>query len=374
MSKPLSILILVIALLSSCRGNQKIATHDDCDTVALKYATHISIVKHHDYSVVKLADPWNTGKTLHTYVLVPADKELPAQLPDGAVVRTPLKRAVVATSVHCSLVIDMGKGTSIGGICEPQYIHIPYILDQLQKGSIADCGSGMAPTVEKIIDMQADAIFLSPFQNSGGYGKVEELKIPIIETADYMETSALGRAEWMRFYGMLFGCEQKADSMFAEVEKGYMELKALAKTSADKRSIMMDKQTGAVWYVPGGQSTLGGIFADAGIDYPWKEDDHSGSLALPFESVLEKAEHADIWLFRYNSPHDITFKELLTDNAGYKQFKAFTDKEVYGCNTATSTFYEETPFHPNLLLRDFICIAHPDLQLGEPKYFKKLHE
>ena len=374
MSKPLSILILVIALLSSCRGNQKVTTHDDCDTVALKHATHISIVKHHDFTVVKLADPWNTGKTLHTYVLVPADKELPAQLPDGAVVRTPLKRAVVATSVHCSLVIDMGKGTSIGGICEPQYIHIPYILDQLQKGSIADCGSGMAPTVEKIIDMQADAIFLSPFQNSGGYGKVEELKIPIIETADYMETSALGRAEWMRFYGMLFGCEQKADSMFAEVEKGYMDLKALAKTSADKRSIMMDKQTGAVWYVPGGQSTLGGIFADAGIDYPWKEDDHSGSLALPFESVLEKAEHADIWLFRYNSPHDITFKELLTDNAGYKQFKAFTDKEVYGCNTATSTFYEETPFHPNLLLRDFICIAHPDLQLGEPKYFKKLHE
>ena len=180
MSKPLSILILVIALLSSCRGNQKIATHDDCDTVALKHATHISIVKHHDFTVVKLADPWNTGKTLHTYVLVPADKELPAQLPDGAVVRTPLKRAVVATSVHCSLVIDMGKGTSIGGICEPQYIHIPYILDQLQKGSIADCGSGMAPTVEKIIDMQADAIFLSPFQNSGGYGKAAVRKRPTV--------------------------------------------------------------------------------------------------------------------------------------------------------------------------------------------------
>ena len=232
----------------------------------------------------------------------------------------------------------------------------------------------MAPTVEKIIDLQPDAIFLSPFQNSGGYGKVEELKIPIIETADYMETSALGRAEWMRFYGMLFSCEQTADSLFAEVEKGYMELKKVAQTSTEKRSIMMDKQTGSVWYVPGGQSTLGGIIADAGIAYPWKDDDHSGSLALPFESVLEKAEHADIWLFRYHAPHDMTFKELLSDNVGYKQFKAFNDREVYGCNTATSNFYEDTPFHPHLLLRDFICIAHPDLKLGNPTFFIKLHE
>ena len=79
----------------------------------------------------------------------------------------------------------------------------------------------------KIIDLHPDAIMLSPFENSGGYGRVEKLNIPIIECADYMETSALGRAEWMRFYGLLFGQAQKADSLFAEVEKNYNELKAL---------------------------------------------------------------------------------------------------------------------------------------------------
>ena len=374
MNKPLGILIAVIVLLSSCRGNPTAATHDEGDTLALKYATHLSVVRYHDHTVVKLADPWNSGKTLHTYVLVPADQKLPAHLPEGAVVRTPLKKAVVATSVHCSLIIDMGCREQIGGVCEPQYIHIPYILEQLDKGKVIDCGSGMAPTVEKIIDLQPDALFLSPFQNSGGYGKVEELKIPIIETADYMETSALGRAEWMRFYGMLFGCEQTADSLFAEVEKSYLSLKEQAKTSNGSPSLLMDKQTGSVWYVPGGQSTIGGMIADAHIGYAWNNDDHSGSLPLPFESVLEKAGDADIWLFRYNAPHDMTMRELLTDNGGYKQFKAFVNHQVYGCNTATSKFYEETPFHPHLLLRAFICIAHPDLLLGEPRYFIKLHE
>ena len=76
------------------------------------------------------------------------------------------------------------------------------------------------------------ALLLSPFENSGGYGKLDELKIPIIECAEYMETSALGRAEWMKFYGILFGCKQTADSLFKVVEHNYLSLKAKAKTSS----------------------------------------------------------------------------------------------------------------------------------------------
>ncbi|MBQ8675544.1 MAG: hypothetical protein IJ528_04875, partial [Bacteroidaceae bacterium] len=73
-----------------------------------------------------------------------------------------------------------------------------------------------------------------------------------------------------------------------------------------------------------------------------------------------------------NAPQPITLESLLSENAGYSQFKAFNTGRVYGCNTATSEFYEETPFHPHLLLRDFITITHPDLNLGTPRYFQKI--
>ena len=63
----------------------------------------------------------------------------------------------------------------------------------------------MSPDIEKVIDMHPDGILLSPYENSGGYGRIEKLNVPILECADYMETSALGRAEWVRFYGLLFG-------------------------------------------------------------------------------------------------------------------------------------------------------------------------
>lgn len=212
MNKHISIVFFILSVLItlvSCRGNSTVASFNGGDTVKLKYAKQLQIIKCNDYTVVTLNDPWNKGKILHTYILVPSNKNLPKDLPHGTVVRTPLQRAVITTSVHCGLIMSFGKQNSIKGVCDIRYINMPWIQQQCKAKKIADCGSGITPTLEKIIEINADAILISPFQNSGGYGRLNEWKKPIIETADYMETSALGRAEWMKFYGMLFGAENR---------------------------------------------------------------------------------------------------------------------------------------------------------------------
>ena len=366
---------LIIALtLLSCGG--RTGRHQiDGDSVTFKYATLPSIVEYDGYTMVTLANPWKDGKALHTYILVPRDEDLPVHLPQGTVIRTPLQRAVVFTTVHSSLLMNLGCQDRIAGVADLKYIKIPWIQQQVAKGKIVDCGNGMSPMIEKIIDLRPDAILLSPFENSGGYGKLEEIDIPLVECAEYMEVSPLARAEWMRFYGLLFGCMEKADSLFAEVDKGYNSLKAQAAEAGRGRSVMMDKQTGSVWYVPGGRSTMGQMIRDAGGVYPWIDDEHSGSLPLPFETVLVNANDAAVWLYRYDSDQPMTREQLLAENDGYGQFHAFQTGEVYGCNVRTSLFYEESPFRPDWLLGDFIQIVHPELQLSSPRrYYFKLSE
>lgn len=364
---------VISAFIFSCNNGSTVASSGEGDTIALKYAELLTMVKYDGYTMVTLSDPWHKGKTLHTYIIVPSRHDLPDKLPQGTVVRTPIRRAVVATSVHCSLLMSLGKGDCICGICDLRYINLPWIHQQYNNGKIADCGNGMTPTLEKIIEINADAILISPFQNSGGYGRMNEWGKPIIETADYMETSALGRAEWMKFYAMLFGAEEQADSMFQGIVERYDSLKKMAKADGEGKSVMMDRLTGSVWYVPGGRSTIGRIIADANAGYPFASDNNSGSLPLPFETVLEKGCAADVWLFRYSSQQSATYVQLAAENKGYTQFKAFKNKEVYGCNTQTTTFYEDTPFKPDALLRDFIIITHPNLsKLGNTEYFIKL--
>lgn len=372
----LSLLIIAGLSLCSCGGRDKTVSVSELAPDTLRHSSLLKISRGDGFTRVDIADPWNSGHTLHTYLLVPSGSDMPQSLPEGTVVRTPLRRAVVATSVHCGLIFSMDCGKAIAGVCDPQYINMPEIARGVAGGTIADCGNSTTPTVEKIIDIGADAVLLSPFQNSGGYGKLEKTGMPIIEAADYMETSALGRAEWIRFYGMLFGARQRADSMFAGIEQRYTELTAMARKAKISRSILFDRQNGAAWYVAGGRSTIGKMLRDANVPYPFADDEHSGGVPLPFESVLERAANSDVWLIRYNSPHGLTLADIKADKEGYSRFKAWRTGEVYGCNTAHSTYYEDTPFHPDRLLRDFIIICHPDMadKLGRPEYFTKIKE
>lgn len=363
--------ILSAVLLSAC-GGQHVRSQAEGDTVAFHYARRLQVVKYNGYSVAVLANPWKQGKTLHTYVLVPRGSELPSDLPEGTVVRTPLKRSVMFTTVHCALLSMLHREQAISGVADLKYIKIPYIQEGCRSGRIVDCGDGMNPLVEKIIELHPDAIFLSPFENSGGYGKVEEIDIPIIECAEYMEETPLGRAEWMRFYGMLFGAEREADSLFAVVDSCYGRMRQAAQRYP-RKSVVVDKMTGSVWYVPGGRSTIGRMLQDAGAMYAWSADEHSGSVSLPFEAVLERAGEADVWLFRYSADHAITLSELGAEHHGYGQFRSFRDGNVYGCNVELSQFYEQSPFRPDYLLGDFIRILHPDTLNQQPlRYYHKV--
>ena len=352
--------------------------------MAFKYARLIHVEQADGYRVVYIDNPWKPGLPLHTYILVPTAPppnggggEASTPPSDGGshgnLVHVPLQRSVVFTSVHCALIEQLQAEGQVAGVADLKYIKVPFVQEGVRDGRLADCGDGMSPLTEKIIDVQADGLLLSPFENSGGYGRLEDIDIPIIECAEYMEASPLARAEWMRFYGMLYGQEERADSLFREVERSYKALQQLAKTGSERPTVVLDKMAGPVWYVPGGRSTIGQMLADAQCQYPWADDTSSGSLQLPFEAVLERAGQSQLWLLRYDSQQPLTKKTLLSEQDGYRMMRPVADGNVYACNVSTSMFYEETPFRPDLLLQDFIHILHPDIP-NQPslRYYHKV--
>ena len=373
-------LLIILAALSlyACGGGRTASSPQaEGDTVPFKYARLLTVVRYDGYTVATIKNPWSPGKALHRYVLVPngslCSGAAAAPAEKGTLLRTPLSRSMIFTTVHCAMLQSLGREDCITGVADLKYIKIPWVHQQVAAGRIVDVGEGMSPVIEKIIDRRPDAILLSPFENSGGYGKLEDIDIPIVECAEYMEESPLARAEWLRFYGMLFGCEHEADSLFAVVDSSYQALSRQAREAKDQPTVIVDKVTGSVWYVPGGRSTIGRMIADAGGRYLWADDTHSGSVSLPFEAVLERAGEADVWLFRYSADHDITYGELAAEHHGYPQFKAFRRRAAYGCNVELSLFYEESPFRPDWLLSDFIQILHPDITNLPPlRYYQKV--
>lgn len=372
MRKIQTILMLgVLLTVAACHPGRQTRANDGGDTIPFKYARLITAVRYAHRIDVSVADPWHEGKILHRYVLS-ADT---TQKDDGwgTAVRIPLQRAVVASTVHCSLLEQLGALETVAGVCDLQYVNLPEVKRRCETGRVKDCGSSMQPDAERIIETEADAVLLSPFENSGGYGKLEQLGVPLIECADYMEATPLGRAEWMRFYGMLTGREREADSLFHIVEARYNELKTKAAKGAGRPTVMADKMTGSVWYVPGGQSTIGQMLADAAGSYVFADEKKSGSLALTFEDVMDRGAESELWILRYSSPQPLTYAQLVAEHKGYGEFAAFKHHKVYGCNTLTSLFFEQTPFRPDWLLDDFVTMFHPEFaQDKQLRYFHPL--
>lgn len=421
-------------LMAACQGGKTAAADAEAgDTLEMKYAKLLTIVKHGDgeeasdeaegidyqYAEAIIANPWKAGTMLHRYILIPKGKEgdktvamLARRRSTGArcttdTVRTPVERSAVFIAPHCQLMYELGCQQAIRGVCDLDYINIPDVKKRAAAGnaaarkavsgkasaenasagnSIVDCGSSMAPDIERIIALNPEAILLSPFENSGGYGKLDKLHIPIIEAADYMESSPLGRAEWMKFYGMLFkkdgnapktalaaSCEPKADSLFAKIEKEYLKLKAEAAGYPKGLSILTERKTGNVWYVPGGQSTIGILLKDANARYIFEDDQHSGSLSMSPEQIIAKGNQVDVWAFKYFGGNALTKQNLLAEYQGYQALKAFQTGTVYETDTSCEPYFELTSFHPEILLREFIILSHPEAgdKFGKLRFYKK---
>lgn len=367
-------LLLVTALTAvSCgrHAGHTDADHPQGDTLAMMHARLLTIVAMEEGETrVTVRNPWDTTRVLHRYRLIPksqAGPEAGREVEGWTIVRTPLERAGVYSSVHCALMEELGRANAVAGVCEPEYVNLKFVQEGLRRGTLVNLGSGLDPNLERIMDMKADALLANPFEHSGGYGRLEQLGIAIIECADYMEPTPLGRAEWMRFYGRLLGRGRQADSLYSATARRYGELRRLAQGTATRPMVLSEMPQGGKWYVAGGRSTMGQLFADAGAAYAFAHLKAAGSVTLSMEQVLDRAAEARFWLIKHYGP--VSRRQLVADNPSL----ALLGAPIWFCDTSRQAYYEETPFHPDLLLEDLIGMFHPETGVGRVRrYYRPL--
>ncbi len=343
------------------------------DTLNIRHASLLHIVECNGYTVIDIENPWN-NTLLHRYLLVPKDAKLPDIMPHGTVLRTPLDNILVFSTVHAELLDKLGCASAITGVCDARYITLPAICRGLECGEIVDCGSSLDINLERVVQLSPGTVWVLPFEN-GGYGKLDKLQLPLIECVEYMENSPLGGAEWVRFYGRLMGCATKADSLFSVVERNYLSLCDTISECTLRPTLLCELKGSSAWYMPAGNSTMGQLYKDAGANYLFGNNNGSGSVPLAFETVLEQGADADVWLVKYGAEKDKTYNSIIADFAGYKYFKAYRNRNIYACNVNRKRFYEETPFRPDILLRELSAIFHPELfPCYRLRYYEKMHE
>lgn len=347
----------------------------------IKYAQKFKVEAKQGYTVATVANPWQGAEQDYVYVLVPKGQPVPELSTFRAkptdivqVVRTPVESIVCTSTTHIPLLDFLDETASLAGFPGTDHISSPKARALIESGSVANMGTETSLNIEKLLEVNPEAVMDYAMQGENSYVKLaKNAGITVLFNADYLEATPLGRAEWIKFAGLLYDKSSLADSIFNTIVTTYDSLKSLATQAIEKPTVFSGIMYGDTWFMPGGKNS-GAIFLnDAGADYLWKHTQSNGSLKLNFEAVYERAYDAEYWIgvadFR-------SFESLRNANKRYSEFQAFKNKQVYTYNAQIGekggfTFFELGYARPDIVLADLIKILHPELLPNYDMYFYK---
>lgn len=359
----------VSAVLLSCGAHSE--SIDTEGEELIRYSDLLSMKKRDDGTVaVAIRNPWDTTACLARYILVDGTSAI-EDLPDGYErIDVPVSSALVYSSVHATPIEELGAASVIKGIADADYFKSPLILEKTKNGQIVDVGSSMSPSIEKIVALSPQIALVSPYENSG-HGVLENTGITVVDMADYMESTPLGRAEWLLFIGALTGHIEDSMQKFEMTAANYEKVSAEARKRGDAPLVLTEVPYKGVWYQPGGGSYMAQLIRDAGGMPLFNSVRSSGSVQTDIGGVFEKGIDADVWLIKTEG--EMSRDDLPSMNPLLGKIKAYATGNVWVVNTSEVPLYDMLAFHPDSVLEDFARIFVPDNFDGAgPRFYKKL--
>ncbi|WP_299061124.1 ABC transporter substrate-binding protein [uncultured Polaribacter sp.] len=363
MRKNFSKIIFICFLILFYNCKKKGENIDNINTIKskIKYAQGFGIVYENGEKKLIIKTAFKNDKTVKKYVISKNN----GQSNTEKIIKTPVKKIIATSTTHIPMIELLNEETAIIGFPNSEYISSERTRKLITEGKIKEIGKENSLNTEIILDLQPELVVGYSVSNADkSLTTLQKANINVIYNGDWLEETPLGRAEWIKFFGVLFDKEKEADSIFKVIERNYLDAKQIATSAKLKPTVLsgaiMSKD---IWNLPAGESFVAQFLKDANLNYLWKDSKGKGSLSLSFESVFDIGKSADYWI----APGYFSSKEqLLKSNILYKKFNAFKQNKIFTPTikkgkTGGIIYYELAGTRPDLVLKDLIKICNPDL-------------
>lgn len=365
------LIITLSCLLFACVQTTK---NESSHSSSLKYAKGFRVTREKGYTLVEVTNPYPQSSVALRYIVVQRGAEVPVHDNNTEVIVAPVEKMVCTSTSHVGLLDQLDAEEVLIGFPTTDLISSEKIRPRIDSGLVADLGIDSEMNLELLYSLKPELVM--GYSISGDMVKlsrVSDLGIPVVINAEYLEDHPLGRAEWIKFMAVFLDKENEADSIFNRIEKEYLAAKSLVENNTTKPTTISGILYGDAWFLPGGQNYAAKMLADAGYYYLWEDDSSSDFLKLDFESVYAKGVDAEYWIGvgSFNS-----LDEMKAAEQRYELFAAFNQGNVYTYDarrgpTGGSEYFELGYARPDLVLKDLIKIANPELLPDYALYFHK---
>ncbi len=350
---------VVILLFAQCRQNGNIVEEKgNTRPVPNVYARFFSLEKYPGFVLLHVKQPYPGGKP-KTYVLLPRDQhgvKLADSLKNFPVIPVPVKRIVATSVTHLEPLEVLGAGEKLVGFANTGYIQNPYFQERVRKGLLAETGNGIMLNTEKVLQLKPDVIL----GFSSGEGDKNDAffvrhGIPYLYIAEWIENHPLGRAEWIKVFGLLTGAEEKAERIFSQITERYHKTAAKASKQTYKPQVFQGGIYKDKFYVPGRESWAAVLIRDAGGKYAVNGPEGTAGHIISFEQALIYLNRSDVWL----NPGTFTSKrQILKLFPGLQNTKPVRKGEIW--SLYNNAYFEKSVLHPDAILEDLYRIFSRD--------------
>lgn len=339
----------------------------------IKEASNLKIEDLDGRYLVTIPVPYYGASAPVRYLLVPKGNEMGPSIPDTVVVEIPIDRVIVGTTPAVACLDVLGSLDKLIGLAGGKYVY----TDSVRRFNLPEVASdgGMSRSLDR-----ERLLSLSP----GGfitylYGEEERRDVdfivgcgvPVLFMAEYLEKSPLGRAEWIKFIGLLVGKGQEAEAFFDKVYSRYRDLESLGSKEHHRPVIMSGAPFGGTWYVPKGGSWPSILFRAAGGVSLWDDLEGSGTAPMDLEAVLDRAVSADLW---FNCGTWRSLDDGKSSGVPVDAIPPFRDEKVYNNDLRINEqggndYYQLGVIRPDLILSDLLSIVHPSILPNHELFF-----
>ncbi|MGF1520224.1 MAG: ABC transporter substrate-binding protein [Nodosilinea sp.] len=335
------------------------------DKVELDYATGFSVEYHRHYKLVTVHSPWKDADTEFRYVLVQCGAPVPSGIEPAQVIEVPVRQVVALSTTHLPHLDVLGEVEALVGVDQFDTVNTASVRQKIDQGDLQEFSSGGTAYMERLLEAEPDLVMAFATGNeTDSYRRLMQAGVPVAIVAEYLESSPLGRAEWLKFTALFFNREAEAEQVFGTIAEDYNALVQMTQELEQRPTVFTGFSYDGTWYMPGGKSYAAQLLRDAGATYLWADIDQAGSLPLDFEAVYNRAARADFWV---NVSQDWFSKgDAIAADPRYGQFLALQSGHVFNNNarlnaTGGNDYWEGGLINPHLVLADLIKIVHPEL-------------
>jgi iron complex transport system substrate-binding protein len=336
------------------------------DKAAIEDAALFGVEYHKTYKVVTVKGAVASGAAAR-YLLVQCGTPVPsldAQPAGTQVVTVPATSLFVASPTHVPPLADLGRLDVVTGVARLRDLAGAGFERQVSEGKVREFAGSAVVDAELVVSSRP-SLFMASGISSPSMAVIRGAGVPVVTTNDWLESTALGRAEWLKFMALFVNEERQAQQLYGAMKARYQALRSRAtgQPDADRPLVMTGRSTRGTFTIAGGQSYVAALIKDAGGRYAWADNTAAGSTTVDLEAQFQRAARADVWI---NGGGWRNVAAMLDDEPRYAAFKAYRDRRVWVYERRLTPeggndYWSRSVTHPDLVLADLVKIFHPEL-------------